>query len=449
MSMEKSTIVNCPDCGTQFKTTIWRSLNSNINPVEKDLLLSGKLFDLTCPKCQAVFSVVYPILYHDMTNGVMILLAVEDLDKDGFGALKRMENDFPELYSMAQELQYRIVKNKNDLVEKARIFCCGLDDRVIEIQKQFYLAGLYENNPELNITKMYFEDGSPYKFVLFSDDKYVGKVDVNIEQYKMITDSDEGRKLNYIEKSKNCYFIDDVWASAFFTEPSALENGKSNVIKLLSKITEQKGGGKKMKIVDTIISSAENMQSALDISAALPNAKSCVMLNLFRELRRLFENDSRAVKEYYEEAALEYYHSRKKVYPSLYIEIERFPHNISATLGIEVEDQLYFWLAFTNESDEIVEKDWVKTKYHKVYESFTHSVVNQFGELVDEPSLIYWDYLSDENGIEYDFKKFSPSCVSLASNYKEQAQVIFDKLFKYVNVISQNNEPSDNEPRKR
>ena len=40
------------------------------------------------------------------------------------------------------------------------------------------------------------------------------------------------------------------------------------------------------------------------------------------------------------------------------------------------------------------------------------------------------DLLYDDNGDWFDFKRFSPSCVELASNYKEQANKIFN--IKYV-----------------
>jgi hypothetical protein len=84
MSIENKADSICPGCGKKFKTTIWSSLNSDVNSLETERLLSGKLFEITCPKCKETYSIVYPILYHDMANHVMIFLSLNENDEQNF-----------------------------------------------------------------------------------------------------------------------------------------------------------------------------------------------------------------------------------------------------------------------------------------------------------------------------------------------------------------------------
>ena len=136
MSMETKVMIECPSCGEKFETIRWKSLNAQLNPKEKEQLISGSIFHVTCTKCNEGFPIQYSMLYNDMTNKVMIQLALNENDEEEFKkSIKEMELRLPSMLSIAP--QYRIVKNQNDLREKAMIFDCGLDDRVIELLKVY------------------------------------------------------------------------------------------------------------------------------------------------------------------------------------------------------------------------------------------------------------------------------------------------------------------------
>lgn len=55
------------------------------------------------------------------------------------------------------------------------------------------------------------------------------------------------------------------------------------------------------------------METAIDIANALPYAKTGIMLNLFKELCRLFEKEKRAIYDFDEETITRYCFSRRRV----------------------------------------------------------------------------------------------------------------------------------------
>jgi len=212
---------------------------------------------------------------------------------------------------------------------------------------------------------------------------------------------------------------------------------------VLLKLTGQTEGGEKMEIVNTIISSAEHMQSAIDITSALPEAKANIMLNFLRELKRLFEDGKYKTYDYDEDAIKQYDFSRKQSYPYFYIEIKKFPYDLMATLCIYVHEDggMYYSFAFTETKEsgnfcDDIENEWVKTEYPDIYNAFENAVFDVVGADGEKTKIqIFWDYLKDGKGRTFDFKSFSSSCVDLASNYREQAKRIFDMLNDYVSAI--------------
>ena len=158
MSMEHTEKITCPACGHTQDFTIWLSLNADLDPDAKLRLMGGSLFDFECGRCGHRTNVNYNILYHDMTNRVMVNYVDEaSVEK----ALAQME-EAERMYGGAMAgYRRRIVTDQNALREKAIIFDMGLDDRVIEIIKLFLLSNAREQAPDANIEMMYFrtEDG--------------------------------------------------------------------------------------------------------------------------------------------------------------------------------------------------------------------------------------------------------------------------------------------------
>jgi hypothetical protein len=124
--------VRCPGCNAEAPFTLYRSLNVTLNPTEKQSLVAGELFRFKCPKCGAATQVVYPMLYHDMGQKLMIWMIPEDEPGEAMGELQMP--GMPDGGAMA-DYRGRRVDSVNELLEKILIFDAQLDDLAIEMVK--------------------------------------------------------------------------------------------------------------------------------------------------------------------------------------------------------------------------------------------------------------------------------------------------------------------------
>lgn len=126
MSSCQPTTVTCPQCGNAGEFTTWQSLNVDLNPEEKEKLLSGELTKFTCPSCGHSAEVAYPLLYHDMRRQLMIYLVYGGDTKDIEGL---------PMGKLMHGYRFRRVGSRNELLEKVRIFEADFDDRLMELFK--------------------------------------------------------------------------------------------------------------------------------------------------------------------------------------------------------------------------------------------------------------------------------------------------------------------------
>jgi len=131
MSMPRETKVDCGGCGAPQPFVAWESLNVTLDKEQKGRLLSGELTRFKCPKCGWSGHVLYPLLYHDMEKRLMVWLCPGETNPDT-GALptEKLMGDY----------HFRLVRTKNELIEKVLTFDAGLDDRVVEFFKLMLLA---------------------------------------------------------------------------------------------------------------------------------------------------------------------------------------------------------------------------------------------------------------------------------------------------------------------
>ena len=90
MSEKEIKRIKCPKCGALHDFEIWVRINTDLDPVLGKKVKSGELFRTTCPFCGQKIDVVYPCLYHEMENKVMIYYA------PGAQAMKDAEAAFDE-----------------------------------------------------------------------------------------------------------------------------------------------------------------------------------------------------------------------------------------------------------------------------------------------------------------------------------------------------------------
>lgn len=180
MSQSQTTPITCRQCGAQHEFTIWSSLNVTLDPGRKEPLLKGTLTRFTCPDCQWNTEVVYPLLYHDMEQRVMIYLwpgkeAVE-MDLSEFSFLGGLES-----------YRCRHVVTRNELLEKVYLFDSGLDDRVVEVLKATVRAKSADTLPP--DAEIYFDgmtgEGAAQRqrfAVIFSSEMYT--MEIPHDQYE-------------------------------------------------------------------------------------------------------------------------------------------------------------------------------------------------------------------------------------------------------------------------
>lgn len=147
--------LHCPGCGREAMFTVFTSVNATLDPVLRRQLIEGSLTRFTCTACQHTADVSYPLLYHDMERQLLVWLVPEG------------ETTPPPLGTILEECglarfsvdgdTLRLVRSRNELVEKVRLFELGIDDRLMELFKLLVLVKL-ESTERLELDGIYFDD---------------------------------------------------------------------------------------------------------------------------------------------------------------------------------------------------------------------------------------------------------------------------------------------------
>ena len=150
MSIPKRITVNCSKCGKQLSATVFDSVNSDYAADLAMQIMSGDLFDVTCPHCKFVSHLEYDFLYHDTKHGAMVWV---------------VHKNSPDRSSMiadirtSQKLPYRtlrIVENMNALKEKVSCLERNRDDRIIELCKVFTAYNLFSQRPDFQFRDAFY-----------------------------------------------------------------------------------------------------------------------------------------------------------------------------------------------------------------------------------------------------------------------------------------------------
>lgn len=223
MSIEREEMITCPKCGKQSGFTIWSSLNTKLNPEEKEKVVTGELFRFTCPECGYCSVVDYGFLYHQMEDHMMIYYVQDDENYKGayeiFTGKKPNGEDsefkvFEAYGDGMSDYLYRIVKSQNSLREKIRVFDDGKDDRIIEIMKCFVSANILNHHPEITDFELFY-DGTPDSndFAIVAADGASLHASVPEGAYEDLQESFSERLPDI--KDKKDLLIDADWAMRF------------------------------------------------------------------------------------------------------------------------------------------------------------------------------------------------------------------------------------------
>ena len=209
MSMERTESVTCPKCGKVSDFIIWESLNADIDPEAQQQLIDGSIFHFTCPECGHKSNVNYRMLYHDMTNRVMVHYVQEEAIDATINTIHEVEGKMNDIDKRLRDgYRTRIVTNQNSLREKALIFKCGLDDRVIELGKLFLIAHAGQQHPDAEFSAVFFnESEGNYYF------EFIGAQYMQAEFPKSFYDK-IAEELSDRFPEENTFIVDLAWAKS-------------------------------------------------------------------------------------------------------------------------------------------------------------------------------------------------------------------------------------------
>ncbi len=139
--MSRSSIekIECSNCGKEFEFEMHQSVNVTLDPDLKKLVFNNGLFKYTCPHCGVEQNILYPVLYHDMTEGRNFMVQFGSpnyVDEFEYMSIpeENSERDIDQIMIKAmRNTPRRGVTNIPDFIEKIVILENGYDDRIIEV----------------------------------------------------------------------------------------------------------------------------------------------------------------------------------------------------------------------------------------------------------------------------------------------------------------------------
>lgn len=213
MAIRKPVNVKCPQCGKESTFSMWQNVDSLEDPMLKQQIVDGVLFDFKCPYCDYSVSLHYDLLFNMPDHGVMLQMIVNpEQAAKGPEAIEAQERLLPaEAQQYAKQYIHRIVPDPITLREKIIIFELDMDDRVIELMKILY-AAQYVTQKGVEPEHIFFSINNKQEkqFELYGESELLAIAVFDEDLYKNLQHSPQ-RKLKPIRKDR-CYFVDREWA---------------------------------------------------------------------------------------------------------------------------------------------------------------------------------------------------------------------------------------------
>ncbi len=215
-------------------------------------------------------------------------------------------------------------------------------------------------------------------------------------------------------------------------------------IDTVKKKTEQLESEEQMEIEKIILSSSKNILAAVEIERTMKLLKAKIMEDLFRELKRLFEEKDRETFGYNEENFIKYFTESRKIWPLLWVKIAELSDVLTAVLCIEVDsnnDCLIFTfgiMKYGTKNVETVALSDAECECPEMYSKYQMAVTAIWGDRHKAWNKIYWDFIYSADGSQkynFAFDKNDLACVELAQNHTVNAKRIFDMLYGYYNDV--------------
>lgn len=208
-TMQVETI--CPHCQKENKTTINTVISNIDNPRLSKKLIEDTFFQRKCKYCGEEYFIDHTVAYKDDKVEKVICYAA---DNEGEAAFVDTMMENMKLVEQGFELcPVRIVKERNQLREKARIFEMGLDDKIIEVIKIWGLEYLREHDvndmvhtilcwvlDDLSLEICFFTESESYMMML---------------PYEHYEETEDALMEMLEDEEEELYYVDIDWAMDF------------------------------------------------------------------------------------------------------------------------------------------------------------------------------------------------------------------------------------------
>ena len=202
----------CPYCKKKNVTYVHPIVSSKSNPILSKRIIDDSFFERKCKHCEKSFLLDFSTLYRNDEYAKTICYAHTTNDYVEFVSSVA---DTKEMYQKdGLFCSVRVVRDRNDLREKARIASKGLDDRVIEIIKVWGIETLRKAGYHRQIDRVlcWVKDDETMEFEFFSESDELYCLVLEMKKYK----ETEEKLVPLLNKDKiNSETIDLDWAINF------------------------------------------------------------------------------------------------------------------------------------------------------------------------------------------------------------------------------------------
>ncbi|MBE6879504.1 MAG: hypothetical protein E7490_01530 [Ruminococcaceae bacterium] len=179
---EKATII-CSKCSAETDFIAWKSITTDTDPIFKEKVRNGELYQCICPKCGNVTIIEYDTLYNEVDKDLTIYFVTSDESYEK--AMDLLKNDEIE-DEEEQSGVFRVVRTRSAFREKLLIYDAGYDDRTIEILKFITATHLKEIQGVKFDMALFDKQKDGYGFTFFENGKTVGFIPMNEAMYKQV-----------------------------------------------------------------------------------------------------------------------------------------------------------------------------------------------------------------------------------------------------------------------
>lgn len=186
----KVTLIECPKCHTEQEFTMHYYIDANEDSELKDKILNNTLFFFQCEKCGKKIPVYYNSLYHDHEKKLLVYM-VPNYESAGNAEFRKTISEMGQLMPIDKREGYvnRIAPNANVLKEKIMIHDEGLDDRIIELMKVYYISQMANSFEDEELIEVLFDSSNDINgFVFMLRDKNPLFGEINMEAYKILAE---------------------------------------------------------------------------------------------------------------------------------------------------------------------------------------------------------------------------------------------------------------------